>query len=178
MTDDFHLAARAAKGDATAFRLLLERHYDLIFRVAFRFLGNRPDAEDLAQEICVSLVGKLASFRGTSALTTWLYRVTVNAARDFVRRRASSAARDAAFSTSATLEREAAADQAAQAAWMYDALATLSDDLREATLLVVAEGLSHAEAGQVLGIKEATVSWRLHEARKKLSSLVSSDYER
>ena len=177
MTDDLDLARRAAQGDGPAFRLLLERHYDLIFRVAFRFLGSRQDAEDLTQEICVSLAGKLASFRGGSALTTWLYRVTVNSARDFIRARQSSTAKHAAFGEAAVLARDADADHAAKAAWMYDALATLSDDLREATLLVVAEGLSHAEAAQILGIKEATVSWRLHEARKKLSNLVSADYE-
>ncbi|MFV2092967.1 MAG: RNA polymerase sigma factor [Hyphomicrobiales bacterium] len=178
MTDDLDLANRAARGDAAAFGTLLERHYDLIYRFAFRFLGSRQDAEDLTQEICVSLAAKLASFRGTSALTTWLYKVTLNSARDFHRRAVTRAAKNVAFGEHAALTRDAATDHSSRAGWMYDALATLSDDLRETTLLVVAEGLNHAEAARVLGVAEKTVSWRLHEARKKLSSLVSSDYER
>ncbi len=62
MTDDDDLAIRAGAGDAQAFRLLLERHYDQIYRVAYRFIGNRADAQDIAQDVCVALPKKLKSF--------------------------------------------------------------------------------------------------------------------
>ncbi len=85
--NDNELAAQANAGNRAAFSMLLERHYDLIYRLAYRILSNREDAEDLAQEICVSLPKKLKSFVGKSKMTTWLYQVTMNAARDFLRRR-------------------------------------------------------------------------------------------
>ena len=62
-TSDENLVAAANQGDGQAFGLLLSRHYDLIFRLGFRILGARADAEDLAQDICVALPGKLAGFR-------------------------------------------------------------------------------------------------------------------
>ena len=62
--------------------------------------------------------------------------------------------------------------------WLYRTLDRLSDDLRETTILVLAEELSHAEAGAILGIKESTVSWRMHEVRKKLKALADIDHDR
>ncbi len=82
VTDDNQLAVRAAKGDAAAFRQLLERHYDSVYRIAFKFCGQRADAEDLAQDVCASLGRKIRTFRGDAKFTTWLYRLVVNAARD------------------------------------------------------------------------------------------------
>jgi RNA polymerase sigma-70 factor (ECF subfamily) len=62
MTDDDELAIKTGSGDAQAFRLLPERHYDRIYRVAYRFFGNRADAENIAQDVCVVLPIKLKSF--------------------------------------------------------------------------------------------------------------------
>ena len=95
--DDENLARRAAAGDRTAFSVLLERHYGLIYRVAARMLGDRAAAEDLAQDVCVGLVTRLASYGGQSRFTTWLYRVVVNAARDAMRRDAHPPSKRAGF---------------------------------------------------------------------------------
>ena len=103
MTDDETLAQRAGTGDREAFETLLERHYDRVYRIGHRLLGNPTEAEDLAQDICVGLVKKLRSYRGDSRFTTWLYRVTVNAARDVLRRRATSNRLDRSFSDTAAL---------------------------------------------------------------------------
>ena len=83
---DGALARRSAAGDRDAFATLLERHYERIYRVGARVLGNDEEAADLAQDVCVGLIGKLPSYRGESQFTTWLYRVVVNAARDRLRR--------------------------------------------------------------------------------------------
>ena len=80
----------AAKGDGDAFRALLERHYDRVFRIALRFSGRREDAEDVAQDVCMSLPAKLKSFRGDAGFTTWLYRVVVNWVRDVQRKQSTS----------------------------------------------------------------------------------------
>ena len=86
-TSDEDLARAAAKGDADAFASLLARHYDRIFRLAFRLTGRADQAEDLTQDICAVLPAKIAGFRAEAKFTTWLYRVVVNAAEDARRRR-------------------------------------------------------------------------------------------
>jgi len=172
--DDAELATRAAKGDREAFRALLERHYDLVFRLSHRLLGDRADAEDVTQDVCVSLARRLGSFRGDSRFSTWLYTVTVNACRDFARRRASIAALNRTYTEVSGMSEADASERARRAVWLKETLASLDEGLRETAVLVLAEELSHAEAAEVLGIKEATVSWRMHELRKKLKALAAS----
>ena len=89
MNSDSTLVQKAATGDRAAYQLLLERHYDMIYRVAYRFTGHAQSAEDVAQDVCVSLVDKLKSFRGDSAFSTWIYRIIVNACRDMQRKQSS-----------------------------------------------------------------------------------------
>ena len=174
MTDDETHAQRAGTGDREAFETLLERHYDRVYRIGHRLLGNPTEAEDLAQDICVGLVKKLRSYRGDSRFTTWLYRVTVNAARDVLRRRATSNRLDRSFSDTAALVKAGDEARRSEARWLYDALQALGEDLRETALLVLSEELKHAEAGEILGVKEATVSWRMHEVRKQLKALAEA----
>lgn len=175
---DGELAHRAADGDAAAFRLLLERHYGLVFRLAYRFLGSPADAEDVAQEIAVSLAAKIRQFRGESRFSTWLYRVAVNACRDHLRRRASIERMQSAVAAAGEAQRADWADSEARLRWLYGAIAKLDPALKETALLVVAEDLSHAEAGEVLGVAEGTVSWRMREARKALKAMASEADER
>lgn len=174
-TDDNELAARAAGGDPVAFQSLLERHYDTIFRVAYRFTGLRQDAEDLTQDICASLPARLRSFRGEARFTSWLYRVVVNAAQDMRRKQANAGRLNAVYGEISELERDQEAETAREIAWLYETLEQLGDDLRQTAILVVAEGLSHAEAAAVLNLKESTVSWRMHELRKRLKAQVEQE---
>ena len=174
-SDDNELAALAAKGNATAFKLLLERHYELFYRVAWRFCGNEQDAEDIAQDICLSLAGKLKSFRGNARFTTWAYRLAVNASHDFSRRQASLRRRQESYGEVASLLAADQADHQKRAGWMYEVLDRLGDPLRETALLVLAEGLSHKEVGEILNIKESSVSWRMHELRRKLKEQALRD---
>ena len=80
--DEAVLARRAAAGDRDAFAALVERHYDRIFRVGARILGDGDEAADLAQDVCAGLAAKLPSWRGEARSTTWLHSVVVNGARD------------------------------------------------------------------------------------------------
>lgn len=174
-TNDNELAAQANAGNGAAFSTLLERHYDLIYRLAYRMLSNRQDAEDLAQDICVALPKKLKSFRGKSKLTTWLYQVTMNSARDFLRRRLTIARIHTEFIDVDALQKAADKQRQKDVEWAYSAINTLPDDLRETAMLVVAEGLNHAEAASILEIKEATVSWRMMKLRDHLKALALSE---
>jgi RNA polymerase sigma-70 factor (ECF subfamily) len=170
-TDDNELATRAGAGDGAAFEALLGRHYDTIFRIALRFCGMREDAEDLTQEICSSLPGKLRSFKDQAKFTTWLYRVVVNSAHDLQRKQSSILRLNRDYSEILDLRQGEQEDAAREQAWLYETLREVGKELRETAILVLAEGLSHSEAADVLEIKEATVSWRMHELRKKLKAI-------
>lgn len=170
---DGSLVRRAAAGNRDAFAELLERHYDRVYRVAVRVLGDPDEAADLAQDVCVGLPAKLATWRGESRFETWLYRVVVNAARDALRRKAVRQRSERGYAELDALERSGDDDGDCASAWLRRALGLLSDDLRMTVSLVLEEGLRHAEAGEVLGVSESTVSWRMHEARKRLRALAA-----
>ena len=172
MTDqaDEILARRAAAGDRNAFSELLDRHYGLIYRVGARMLGNGAEAEDLAQDVCVGLVTRLASYGGQSRFSTWLYRVVVNAARDAMRRDATRRRNEQEFAEQDGLGDRQIGIGGEDSVWLQQVLGQLSEELRATVILVLAEGLRHGEAGKILGVSEATVSWRLHQVRKQLRS--------
>lgn len=177
MTDntDSSLAYRAAAGDRGAFGALLERHYDMIYRVGARVLGDPEEAADLAQDVCVALPDKLGSYRAKSRFTTWLYAVVVNAARDALRRKAARYRGERSYAEFDELVRAQADAGACESSWLHQALGRLSEDLRTTVFLVLEEGLRHAEAGNVLGVSEATVSWRMHEVRRRLRALAADE---
>ncbi|MEQ9260602.1 MAG: RNA polymerase sigma factor [Roseovarius sp.] len=169
-SSDESLAAAAAEGDAEAFGTLVERHYDGVFRLAFRLTGARAEAEDLTQDVCAALPAKLEGFRGEARFATWLWRVVVNAAHDR-RRRAATHARHATGWGDWELGRRAAeAEQAEAVDWLTEAMRALPEELRD-TLALVLDEATHEEAAEVLGIAPGTVSWRISEAKKHLRAL-------
>ncbi|MEM6304724.1 MAG: RNA polymerase sigma factor [Pseudomonadota bacterium] len=169
-TSDQNLALQAAAGDREAFSALLERQYDRLFRLCFRLTGSQHEAEDLTQDICAALPAKLRHFKAEAAVTTWLYRVAVNAAHDR-RRRQESHARAVTGWGDWELGRRAAEDEAAQALdWLTQAMRALPEELRD-TLALVLDDMTHAQAGEILGISEGTVSWRVSQAKKQLAQM-------
>ena len=171
---DEALARAAAEGDAEAFTSLVTRHYDRVFRLSFRLTGRRHDAEDLCQDICAALPAKIAAFRGEARFTTWLYRVVVNAAHDR-RRRSRVHARAAEDWGEVELARRADAADAADALdWLTAAMRALPEELRD-TVALVLDDVTHAQAGEILGVSEGTVSWRMSEARKRLKALKEAE---
>ena len=168
---DATLARRAAAGDRDAFAALLERHYDRIYRIGIRVLDDAEEAADLAQDVCVGLPAKLPSYRGESKFTTWLYRVAVNAARDALRRKAARQRNERNYAEVDTLRRAEDRAHTNRLLWLRNALGGLPNEVRITVVLVLEEGLRHAEAGRALGVSEATVSWRMHQARKRLRAL-------
>jgi len=173
---DAVLVSRARQGDALAFGQLIERRYDFIFRLAWRWCGNRANAEDVTQEVCVRLGTAIRSFRGSSAFTTWLYTLTLNVVRDLARKTARETAKVQAFCAESMTYADAAEEEDTEQT-LWQAVRELPDKQRDAVLLVYAEGLSHADAGNVMGISEATVSWHVYEARKRLKVLMRHAWE-
>jgi RNA polymerase sigma-70 factor, ECF subfamily len=166
---DEGLARAAAAGDRQAFAALIERHYERIYRLAWRWTGTSAEAEDIAQDVVVKLATAIRGFRGEAAFSTWVYRIAFTTATDRLRMRQ----RIVPFGPS---EMQALVDGGLQEAQadladgrdLWAAVRTLPDQQRDAVLLVYGEDLSHQEAAALLGCSEKTVSWHLHEARKRL----------
>ena len=174
-TTDETLAVAAAAGDRDAFAALLARHYDRIFGLAFRLTGARAEAEDLAQDICMALPVKLGSYRGQARFTTWLYRVTVNAAHDR-RRRAATRTKAADGWGNWEIARQAEISEAEAARdWLTATMARLSPELRDTVALILGEELSQAEAAEVLRVSEGTVAWRMSEVKKRLREMARAE---
>ena len=172
---DEALALAAAKGDREAFAALLGRHYDRIFRLGWRLTGSKAEAEDLAQDICLALPAKLGGWRAEAKFATWLHRVVVNAAHDR-RRRAATRAKASDGWGDWELGRRAENDESAEAAnWLVRAMDGLSDDLRETLVLILDEEMTHREAGEILGVSEGTVSWRMSEVKKHLKAIAAAE---
>lgn len=172
-TSDGALIGRAVDGDRAAFAMLIERHYDFVFRVALRWCGDRSNAEDIAQEVCVRLAKAVHKFKGDSRFTTWLYALTINAARDATRKVKREAVKAEAWGVHQQIfgEAEATDNEEQQAAELWELVQKLPAKQRDAVLLVYGEGISHGEASEVMGCAETTVSWHIHEAKKRLKVL-------
>lgn len=167
---DQDLVARACGGDRRAFEALLRRHYDGIHRVAWRLTGSPSDADDIAQDVCCLLVEKLAGFKGEAKFTTWLYGVVVNAFRDHYRRSRTLKRFRTGLSVLAGLAIGPDGRDLYRRGWMASELSRLDPLLRETVVLVIGEDMTHGEAANALGVAESTVSWRMHEAKRRLSA--------
>ena len=168
--EDKMVINRAVKGDSAAFRQLLDRHYATIFRMAYRFCGNKEDAEDVTQMACMKLAQNISRFEGKSAFTTWLYTLVLNTSRDWQRSERRHERGGIAIDvveniipTNENAERDLANKE------IFDQIRALPEGERDAIWLVFGEGLSHKEAASVLGCAEGTISYRIFEARKKLA---------
>ncbi len=166
------LVVRARNGDADAFSELIEEHYERIYRTAWRWCGHRDDAEDIAQEVCVKIGQAIAGFDGRSAFSSWVYRITLNAVRDWQRAGSRRGRYADAYAKVSPADQAADQEEAATSRQIWAAVRTLPEKQRDAVLLVYAEELSHAEAADIMGIKEATVSFHVHQARKTLRGLL------
>jgi RNA polymerase sigma factor (sigma-70 family) len=171
---DNELIHLARQGEPPAFAALADRYYMTVYRYAFRWTSIREDAEDIAQEVFIKLADSLHTFEHRAAFSTWLYRVTANCAKDFLRKnrkwrhnRSDDPPDEQLISPNPGPEARSFHGQ------IVAAIHTLPEKLKEATLLVMAEGLSHKEAGRILGCAETTVSWRLFQAKKKLQKVLS-----
>ena len=163
--------SRIEESSATAdFERIVEEHSSFVYNVAFRMMGNPQDAEDVAQEAFISAYRAFERFRGESKLTTWLYRITVNAA--LMRLRKEKKARTLTqygFDDVIVHDWSDAPYRAASDSELGDRLregiGMLPDDLKAAVVLRDMEELSNAEAAEVIGISVPALKSRLHRGR-------------
>lgn len=184
---DQALVLAVREGDATAYRGLVEKYQGRVYSLVYGMVRNREDARDITQEVFVKAYDSLESFRLESSFYTWIYRIAMNRAIDFVRKRKRKesagfeegiATRDGdgdiadvhhTESPSRLLERKRLY------ARIMDAVEKLPEDQRQAILLRELEGLSYKEIAEVMEIPEGTVMSRLYYARKKLQKLLADE---
>jgi RNA polymerase sigma-70 factor (ECF subfamily) len=175
--DELALAERCRQGDLGAFEELYRAHSGRLYSVAYRMLGNQADAEDLLQEIFLAAHRKLETFRGESALGTWLYRLAVNLCLDYLRSRTGRAIQltdplDDEPGLYDTRSRGLAERTVAKMD-LERALVQLPEGCRAAFLLHDVEGLEHREVAEIMGIAEGTSKSQVHKARLRLRQLLS-----
>jgi len=176
-SDDLALVERCRQGDLGAFEEVYRTHSGRLYSVAFRMLGNASDAEDLLQEIFLAAHRKLETFRGDSALGTWLYRLAVNLCLDYLRSRAGRATQMTdVLEDDNVLPDMASRGLAEQTVTRMDlerAMAHLPEGCRMAFVLHDVEGLEHREVAAAMGIAEGTSKSQVHKARLRLRALLS-----
>ena len=177
--DDQELLARHVAGDPDAFGELVRRHRDRLWAVALRTLGDREEAADAVQDALLSAFRAAHTFRGQSAVTTWLHRITVNACLDRLRK--SATRRTSPVDDTARFEQllephesaEAPAERQDLHRQLLAALATLAPDQRAALVLVDMQGYPVAEAARILGVPTGTVKSRCARGRARLLPMLT-----
>jgi RNA polymerase sigma-70 factor, ECF subfamily len=166
---DAELVERCLSGELGAFEDLYRQHSTRLYNLAFRMVGNAADAEDLLQDIFLTAYRKLESFRGASALGTWLYRLGMNVCLD--RLRSKAARQDQATDTLDERIGGATLTSALGGVSRIDlerAIQALPEGSRAAFLLHDVEGFDHHEVGRILGVAEGTSKSQVHKARLRI----------
>ena len=173
---DFELAKRAAHGDMAAFEETYRRHHRRVYSICLRMLQNTSEAEDLTQDVFIQLYRKIGSFRGDSAFTTWLHRMTVNQVLMHFRKRTVKYEKtteegetpDQVVSGSGNPHKMQIVDKIA----LDNAIAQLPAGYKNVFVLHDVEGFEHEEVARILGCSVGTSKSQLHKARLKLQKLL------
>ena len=179
--NEAELIAGLQRGEEVAFGLLVQRYQGQVFRLVFRLLGDYAEAEDVAQEVFVAVFKAVERFRGDSRLSTWLYRIATNHAKnrlEYLARRGRNERRvyderidpqSISTNTTARIDQPDRLVEGYQAEHLITtALASLDPDQRLLIVLRDLEQLSYEEVQRITGLPIGTVKSRLHRARAAL----------
>ena len=177
------LVRRLRDRDEDAFRELVDEYRDRVFSLTFRMLGNREEAEDLAQEVFITIFKSIDSFRADSKFSTWLYRITANHCKNRIKYLArrhdrkksefdEKIDRQASASASAVPRNPVQPDEKLENAEMevvlQRAIESLDEDHRLLVILRDVQELSYDEICEITNLAQGTVKSRLHRARLAL----------
>jgi RNA polymerase sigma-70 factor (ECF subfamily) len=176
-TPDIDLCAMATAGNMAAFELLYVRYHRRTYSLALRMTGSQTEAEDLTQEVFIQLFRKIGSFRGDSAFSTWLHRMTVNQVLMYFRRRSVKKERtsddgeipEQTVNGTANPNKMPVVDRIA----LKNAIAELPAGYKRVFVLHDIEGFEHEEVAGMMGISVGTSKSQLHKARLKLRGLLA-----
>lgn len=187
--DEAVLINKAKKGDITAFEALIEDHQKRVYNIALRILNNSEDAYDAAQEVFIKVYKSIASFKGDSSFSTWIYRITKNVCLDEIRKRK----KNKAISIDEEYENEEGSmqkqiyddspgpeeitERKIDKEQIYKAIELLSEQQKIVLVLRDIQGFSYEEIGKIIDCPEGTVKSRINRARKSLVELLRSKTE-
>jgi RNA polymerase sigma-70 factor (ECF subfamily) len=179
-SDDLHLIAECLQGHPAAFGELVRRHQDRLFNTVFRMVDNAEDAQDIVQEAFLNAYQSLESFKGDSLFFTWLYRIAVNTAISFKRKKRVMVRIDGPggetvlepLDQSELTRPGHAMEQAEQEQRIQRALGRLSPEHRAVLVLKDMEGQKYEEMAEALGVPIGTIRSRLHRARLELREVL------
>jgi RNA polymerase sigma-70 factor (ECF subfamily) len=175
---DFELAQATAAGDEMAFEQIYRAHARKVYSLCLRMLGNPTEAEDVTQDVFVKLYRKIGTFQGDAALSTWLYRLTVNTVLMHLRRQQRKQKEQPmegdslqSLAEDRSLNRRAEVSLIDRIA-LERAIAQLPTGYRAVLVLHDVEGYEHEEIARMLGIRVGTSKSQLHKARLKMRKLL------
>ncbi len=171
--DPSRLVARAARGDVAAFEELYRLNVGRVYALCLRMSGNPTLAEELVQESFVRAWQKLGSFRGSSAFSTWLHRVTVNVVLGHQRSTDRREARISVHFEDSVPDQTARVAHPGQTVDLERAISGLPDGARTVFILHDVEGFRHREISGLIGVAVGTSKAQLHRARKLLRKALS-----
>ncbi len=174
---DYELTQASSKGDMVAFEEVYNRHHRRVYAICLRMLKNTNEAEDLTQDVFIQLHRKIGSFRGDSAFTTWLHRLTVNQVLMHFRKRTvkfekTTEEGETPVQMVRGSERPGKMPVVDKIA-IQNAIKQLPNGYRNVFLLHDVEGFEHEEVARILGCSVGTSKSQLHKARLKLRKLLT-----
>jgi len=180
--NELALVTRLQARDEAAFREIIERYASRIYRVSCGILGNRDDANDVAQEVFAKVYFSIHGFGGRSSLYAWIYRITVNECYDFLRKKRPTTTYSGDSLDDAQAPHMDIADwrptperTAMQRDFINKLLADVPEDDRWLLIAKEVEGFSIAELAQMTGLKENTIKGRLFRVRQALAAAAHGD---
>jgi RNA polymerase sigma-70 factor, ECF subfamily len=173
--DDFSLAKMASEGNLESFETIYRRHYRRVYNLCLRMLNDVSEAEDLTQEVFIQLYRKIKSFRGDSAFSTWLYRLTVNQVLMHFRKKQvknEKTTEDGEMPPQIINQESTSNVNQIDKIAIEKAIKQLPRGYRTVFVLHDIEGFEHEEIAKMLGLSVGTSKSQLHKARLKLRNLL------
>ena len=183
------LIENIVKGDLKSFKILVDEHQQIVLNTCFRFLNNKEDSEDLTQEVFVEVYKSLASFRGESKLSTWIYRIAVTKSLDFIRRKKRKkrfGIIKKVFNADDSFEDiiddnnpdpEVRLEELDRIKILNEALGTLPENQRAAFTLSKYDEISYKEIAEILDTTIPSVESLIHRAKNNLKKKLRKYYE-
>ena len=172
LDDDFSLVKKFIDGDESTFRLLVQRHKEKVRNIIYLTLGDSDAVDDIAQEVFITVYKNLKNFRFESLFTTWLYRITVNKCKDYLRKKNVRKISVPINEASGELRNDSVTEKNDISKFVMDAISKLPQKLKVPLLLKDIEGFSYQEIAETMECEIGTVKSRIFRAREGLKKIL------